>query len=260
MAEKKGRILVVDDAPAVTENLRLKIARSPFHADHEVLTAQGAEEALRLFEQEQPAIVISDIRMPGMDGLNMIRRMQQLREGCGYLILSGYDDFHLVREAFLLGVSDYILKPVDMEELCDKLARLHNARQTGRPALAAPPQPPPSGGDTLMVLALRYIQENIRYASLNMRMVSDHLNISYGYFSKLFKLTMQESFPDHLHRCRIALAKEYLRDPREKVVDIARKVGYESGSALSRAFKQFEGCYPTEYREGPAGGETLGLS
>ncbi|MBD0380853.1 response regulator [Paenibacillus sedimenti] len=92
--------------------------------------ADNGKDALRLIEFEQPDVVITDIRMPVLDGLQLIEEVKRRRiSACKFIVLSGYNDFSYAQSAIRFGVSDYILKPIEEEELEAILRRL--AQQIG---------------------------------------------------------------------------------------------------------------------------------
>ena len=90
------------------------------------MVAQAADgvSALALQEQYLPEIIITDIRLPGMDGLELIYQVQQKYPATKFIVISGYSDFEYAKRAIQLQVSDYLLKPVKEEELCKSLSRL----------------------------------------------------------------------------------------------------------------------------------------
>lgn len=118
------RVMLVDDE----EEIRMGISR---RIDWEKLgfllvgEAQNGVEALELCEQIRPDVVITDIKMPFMDGLELGRRLRQVLPAAKLLILTGFDDFEYARQAVSINVFEYLLKPVDAEELSLVLGRLH---------------------------------------------------------------------------------------------------------------------------------------
>jgi two-component system response regulator YesN len=121
------KVLVVDDEPLMRKGIVSKI-------DWQALGLECAGEATDSFDaleqirRLKPDILITDIRMPEMDGLELIERAQQLEPSLQFIIVSGYDDFQYARRAIRFGVSDYLLKPVKPEELRDSLRRLGSRR------------------------------------------------------------------------------------------------------------------------------------
>lgn len=117
------RILLVDDEEEVRKGILRKM-------DWEKLgfqvagDAENGEEALEKIEQLKPDVVMTDIRMPYMDGLTLTARIRQKYPSMKVLIFSGYDDFEYAQQAIKLNVTEYILKPVNVEELTEILNRV----------------------------------------------------------------------------------------------------------------------------------------
>ncbi len=117
------RLLIADDEDLVRRGLSALIQREAPEITI-VGTAADGVEALTLAEHTRPDIICTDIRMPGLSGLDLIERLKAAQPGVRTIILSGYDDFSYARRAIGLGVSEYLLKPVDADGLLAILARL----------------------------------------------------------------------------------------------------------------------------------------
>jgi two-component system response regulator YesN len=87
-------------------------------------TASNGIEALELIEKEEPDIVITDIRMPGYDGLDMIEKAKKINDDLEFIIISGYGEFEYAKKAMAFGVRDYLLKPINKDDLLNALLRL----------------------------------------------------------------------------------------------------------------------------------------
>lgn len=118
------KAMLVDDEPNILRNLQtvLPWAELGFEV---TATARNGEEALRLAEAKQPDLVLSDIRMPSMDGIAFVRALRERSGECDILMITGYQQFDYVKELLKYGVSDYILKPIDYDGLAETI------RQTG---------------------------------------------------------------------------------------------------------------------------------
>ncbi|MCI8454352.1 MAG: response regulator [Lachnospiraceae bacterium] len=117
------RIILVDDEAEVRESIIRKIdwALVGFQV---VGDAENGEEALEKIEVLEPDVVLTDIRMPYMDGLMLVERIRQKYPSMKTVIFSGYDDFEYAKRAIKLNVTEYILKPVNVEELTAILKRI----------------------------------------------------------------------------------------------------------------------------------------
>jgi len=121
-------IMIVDDEPASRKALEyvLDWERHGFQIAGE---ASSGEEALAMMAGQSYALIVTDIRMPGMDGLELAERIRSASD-VPILILSGYEDFEYARKAMRIGVEDYLMKPVEAAELVDKLAHIRRHLET----------------------------------------------------------------------------------------------------------------------------------
>lgn len=116
-------ILLVDDETAVREGIR---SRTPWEKyNFEVIGEAGnGIEALEMVTELRPDVVITDIRMPYLDGMELIKELKAAYPAITLIILSGYDEFTYAQQAIRFDVSEYVLKPVSVEDICNLLERL----------------------------------------------------------------------------------------------------------------------------------------
>lgn len=116
-------ILLVDDETAVREGIR---TRTPWERYNFCVVGEAGNgiEALELIEELHPDVVVTDIRMPYMDGIELIQKIRVSHPTTTLVILSGYDEFTYAQQAMRYDVSEYVLKPVSVEDLCNLLKRL----------------------------------------------------------------------------------------------------------------------------------------
>ncbi len=126
-------VLTVDDEPHIHSGLDAIIDWQAYGCEHAAFALDGTE-ALAIIEARRPDIVITDIRMPGMDGLELIRRVRGMD---GYapavILVTGYDEFEYARTALRFGVQDYLLKPIEEEELTRLLTAIRERGRRGSP-------------------------------------------------------------------------------------------------------------------------------
>ncbi|MCR5717361.1 MAG: response regulator, partial [Lachnospiraceae bacterium] len=117
------RLVIVDDEYIVVEGIKAIIQRTGM--DIKVVGSAGnGREALETIREMQPDLVITDIRIPYLDGLSLIEECREFLPETDYIVISGYTEFEYARRALLLGVKAYIDKPVTIEKLKDVIDRI----------------------------------------------------------------------------------------------------------------------------------------
>ena len=128
--ERRYRILVVDDEPMIARGIQSMLKRLAHPAVDRVETAFSGERAIAAIRSEKPDIVILDIRMPGISGLDVIEQCHGA-ESPIFFVLSGHDEFDYVKNAFKLGALDYLLKPASLDDLSALIDTATRNIQTG---------------------------------------------------------------------------------------------------------------------------------
>ena len=177
------RILFVDDEAIVREGLK-KCIDWEVNGFEVVGAAENGEKALAYLGQLSVNIVVTDIKMPVMDGLELIRNSRESGYDSKFLILSGYDDFQYAQRALRYGADDYILKPIKEEELLDALIRirdLHFPKQQTTLQL----HPQKYSGTVKTIISC--VEMNLDQPELSLKQIADEvLFMSGNYLSKLF--------------------------------------------------------------------------
>lgn len=115
------RVLVVDDELFVGELLKEYLSI----IGYEVTAVSNGEDAISILRQSQPHIVILDIRMPGMGGMEVLKNIKAKNRAIGVIMLSAYGDPEIVNEALRLGADHYLQKPMNLKHLVETLTMLH---------------------------------------------------------------------------------------------------------------------------------------
>ena len=123
---KNTNILIVDDDLSIRNTMQEYINNAGFASQ----TASTAEEALELIKINKYAVVITDIRLPGMGGLELTKVIKK-DNGADVIVVTGYSDDYSYEEAINIGASDFVIKPVRLEELLLRLRRVLKERQLG---------------------------------------------------------------------------------------------------------------------------------
>lgn len=243
------KVLIVDDEDIICESLKMDFERFEHGVNYQVYTALSAIEAEKIYKKVNPEIIISDINMPKVNGLTMIDKIRSVDKTCKIFVLSAYDDFDYVRRSFLIGVNDYILKPISFNELNMKLKE--NLQ------LNTKYEEPDAMGVFNIEDAMDFMKTHIN-EEISMSDVAQRMSVSYNYFSKLFRKHTGMNFPNYLLMLRMEKAKEYLNNPSVKINLIAQKVGYRyNPHHFSRDFSKYTGMSPKEYRKNKCISEEL---
>lgn len=117
------RVLIVEDEPAIARSIQILISQLSDSFSVIGMAYNGAD-GLELIKKEKPQVVFSDIRMPFLSGLEMIEETMKLGIPCQFIILSGYSEFEYAKKAMSFGVTEYLLKPIILEEMEKVLHKL----------------------------------------------------------------------------------------------------------------------------------------
>mgnify|MGYP004614177495 FL=1 len=258
------RLLIADDEKLEREALAEMVAR---RFEHEVVLelAENGRKAADTAVLWGADLILMDIEMPGMSGLDAARAVLAQRPGCRVIFVTAYSLFQYAHEAVHLGACDYLLKPVDPDELEASIRRAMRQVEAERKleelaTAKALPEPQDAGAapaedaadedsPAAMVMAQvrRYLEDNYMF-DLSLDSVSEILHISPAYLSAQFKKYQKMNFLDCLTELRINAAKELLADPLRSTAEVASMVGYDDSSYFARAFKKRTGMTPTQYR------------
>lgn len=241
------KIVIIDDEPIIAEGLSRSMPWEKWNCQV-VGTAFDGIEGQNLIRKVRPNLVITDISMPGMNGLEMIMGLKAEFPHMEISILTGFREFEYAQRAIQLGVTRLILKPSSMAEIEEAVTAMVNNLKEKKVILEEDDIDLKSNNNSFIVKnALKYIQENYK-RKITLNEVAEKTYVSQWYLSKLLNKHTGKSFSDILNRIRINVAKELLREPSMRIGTIAEEVGFMDMAHFSRVFKKFEGCSANEYR------------
>ena len=242
------RVILVDDERLIIRGLSSVVPWAELGCEVAGVAYDG-KSGLELIRNLRPDIVLTDIRMPNMDGLTMLAALRSEYPEIQTAVLTAYRDFDYARQAITLGVCRYLLKPSNLDELKEAV-RLMVSRLETMPARKEQPEEETvrAAGNHLVRAALSYMKEHCSEQHLSLGEVADHVYVSQWHLSKLLNRETGQSFFDLLGSLRISRAKELLADASMRVHDVAEATGFSDVGHFSRSFKRFAGCTPGEYR------------
>ncbi len=236
---EKAKCILVDDDQWALEDIKhiMRFDEAGFQLIGEY---SNAKDALFAIEAHRPQLVISDICLGGMSGLDMIDACRAKGFQAEFILISGYSEFEYARKAISADVCMYLLKPIDAEE-SQKALRKARAKLEGRQM-----QMEEEGRHTINQIR-EYIRQNYQQR-LALEDVADRFFINRSYLSELFREKFGKSFVQFKNEVRIEQAKTLLTDTGLSVAEIAGRCGFDNTSYFALVFRQQTGKSPGEFR------------
>ncbi len=235
------KILIIDDEPKIRNGLSNLLTR---REGWEVAGAyENAADALKYLAVNQVDVMITDIKMPEISGLELIARIRERDKKTAIIILSGYSNFQFAQRAIELGVSRYLTKPTNPRELICVL------EETEKKLGGKQEKEEDSGKipNLFVQKAADYIKLNYS-EKISIKEIADQLYLSPNYLSELFKKHTGKTFSEYLTEYRLEKACQLLDHAEYRVGDVSGMVGIHDGRYFSNMFKKKYGMTPTEYR------------
>lgn len=266
-------IYIADDEPKLRRGLA-RIIETSGHADWQVAgTAADGDTALREIRQLQPDVLFADIKMPGLNGLELIERVRRENEDMVILVISGFAQFEYAQEAIRYGVSEYIVKPLDPQKVTGALQRaedqigkrngaagaeagegvkLVQAAEASMFPLLADIDAANNSYSAVVLKAISYIRDHY---GRNIRLddIAGYAFVHPHYLSELFKKETGHNVSDVLCEYRLMVSRRELRKPGAKIYAVAGKVGFNDPKYFSQVFRKKLGLTPAEYIAHAAG-------
>lgn len=256
------RLLIADDE-MIERAVLYKTLQRNLGDRCEIFQAENGREALEIYEKENVQILILDIEMPGINGIEAAGRIREKDRDCCIIFLTAFDEFDYARKAIGIHALDYLLKPYDEKELIlvvEEAIRLTEERRkrneeekedSSKTKEDEESVEQEEGANVRMTkvteLILQYIRGNYMY-DISMQELAGIMNYSEAYFCKLFKQCFHKNFTSYLTEYRIEEAKKLLEQPTVNIKDVGRAVGYPDSNYFTKVFKRITGKNPTEYR------------
>ncbi len=247
------RILIVEDEDRT--RLGLKKLIGSIDDSFQVIGAAGdGREGKKLIEELKPDVVITDIKMPYMNGIEMIEHFKEVGFPCLFVLLTGHADFEYAQRAIKLHVADYLLKPLTKKDVKDLLNRLKLQLQL------TPQKDIPHKTDHAEIdeheayesesAVVHYVIDKIRNQYQDyicLESLASDLRLTPEYLSTLLHKELGQTFSSYLKQVRIEKAKELLKHGSLLVSEVAEAVGYSNSRYFCRVFKKETGMTASEF-------------
>ncbi|MFA6216751.1 MAG: response regulator [Candidatus Omnitrophota bacterium] len=229
------KILIVDDDADFRSELK------DYFDDYEVIEAANGSEALHILKQaHQVGLVILDVMMPGLSGMDVLREIKKADPSISIVILTGYSSKDVAVEALKAHADDYIEKPLDIHKIKEIVDRLLENKLEE------------SGIDTNSIRGkiekIKHFTERNCYKKISLRHVAQEVCLSPKYLSRIFKQVTGGSFSDYRLGLKMEKAKHLLLETGYNINQIADKLAYQNAESFIRIFSKNTGSTPADYR------------
>ncbi|MBW4845782.1 MULTISPECIES: response regulator [Clostridia] len=265
------RLMIAEDE--MIERIVLKkMLLKKFGEECQVFEAQNGNEAIEIFKREDIQVVILDIGMPGMNGIQAAEIMRKEKKDCCIIFLTAYDRFDYAKKAISIRAMEYLLKPYSQKEVLnvvEEALRIADKQEDkpeeiknhGEEEGAEVPDEEENAHQTLgdesdfsgsrLSVLTAMVEEYIRSNYMNdisMSETARAVGYSEPYFCRMFKLQFGQSFTSYLSEYRVREAKKLLAQPNVIVKEVGVRVGYMDSNYFTKVFKRLEGVNPSDYR------------
>lgn len=249
MPSDRPRVLFVDDNRDL-----IGFLKDEFSDEYAVSVASNGVKALRLIAQQSFDLIVTDLMMPEMDGIELARRLKS-DEGTvdvPLIMLTAKQDMGSMIEGLTLGADDYITKPFNNEILALKMKRLIGLKRKGLRRTLIDPTPSrieiTSLDEQLVEKAVRYVEENISRSDLSVEELAREMGMSRVHLYKKISTLTGKSPIEFIRLLRLKRATQYLAESQLTIAEIAYKLGFNNPKYFSKYFKEEFGILPSEYQ------------
>jgi YesN/AraC family two-component response regulator len=205
----------------------------------------NAGAAIHEIREKKPDVVFSDLRMPGYNGLELIEQLKGSGVDAEYIMLSAFDEYDAVRNFFLLGGVDYLLKPLDQDNaaiVLEKLSRKLASKNDLTPTVAFVPSQS-SGFDDLV----KYVAANFNKKH-NLVDLSERFSLNQTYICDLFSKQYGSTLIVFVTNLRMKEASRLILETDTPLKEVAVFCGYSNYHQFAKVFKLHFGIAPSQFR------------
>lgn len=241
------KTLIIDDIALVRDAVKI-LGQWDIFEISEIFEASNAQEALSIIHAEKPDIIITDMKMPVMDGTALLQYLEKEHISSKVIVISGFSDFSYMRTAIKSGVIDYILKPIDPQDLNNALAAAIEQLENQSPQAMDIPADSIQTTNSVIRNIKAYIDENYM-ADISLSDLAATFYLSKEHLSRLFKKETGQNLFSYIMDLKLAEAKRLLTETDQTLDDIAFSLGFSNGNYFSKVFKKNVGISPSNFRQ-----------
>ena len=242
------KAVIIDDITLVRDAIKMLGQWEVFGID-EIFEADNAEKGLEIICSRHPDIIITDMKMPVMDGTQLLKKIEELEIKSKIIVISGYSDYKYTRLAIQSGVIDYILKPVDPQDLNNALSAATAQLETeaGSSDTPSPENTDIKGSSKIVCEVIAYINDHY-LSDISLASIAENFFLSKEHLSRLFKKETGQNLFSYIMQLKLDEAKRLLQTTDMTLDEIAGHLSFSNGNYFSKVFKKNCGLSPTEYR------------
>lgn len=249
-------LLIVDRDRVIGKRLQ-SIVQNKETPRWTVCTAMNKEEALSHLMKFQTDIIVSVDQMPGYNAFELLAEARDHGICEHYIIMSEHHHPFTMRQAIRFKVTDYLFKPINVDELSSQLCELADKIEKEKTSSEAMPHPTPlgkankqEGGHSINIKKIVQFIDRHYTDDISLDQISDYVDLHPNYISALFKKEVGMNFIPYLRSKRINRAKELMATyPHASLDQISEMAGFENTRHFFNVFKKICGMTPGKYRE-----------
>lgn len=243
------RLIIIDDDSGTSNNLGNYFPWEE-HSFQVVGKFYDGYSAYQFLLENQVDLVLSDIKMPVMDGIELARLLNEQKRKEKIIFISGYKDFEYAQKAMEFGVSYYCLKPVTYREIKQKLSNIRQLLEQDK-----------NRTDSILMVSdeqlciqkkqVRKIKDYVKadYKDVTLDKIADYMKMNPSYLSRYFKENAGVNLFQYITCIRMKKALEFLQNEEYRTIyEISEKVGYSNSVSFTKTFRKQYGVTPSQYR------------
>ena len=259
------KVMIIDDEYLIRNLIKKCIDWNEIGIDI-IGEASNAVEGLNLIVKEKPNIILTDINMPITDGLDMSKCILEKYPDIKVIVITGYNEFEYAKRSIKIGVSDFILKPIDEEELKHSVLKLKDEILNENIKKKEYKEIKEKMLEFNSIINLndddyndnknlnidhikKFIVKNISNRDLSLKLVAEYFYVNPSYLSRIFKEKTDKTFSEYVVNTKVKIATEMLKHSNVKAYEISKKIGIDDPNYFSNWFKKCTGLSIKEYKK-----------
>lgn len=259
------KVMIIDDEYLIRNLIKNCIDWNEIGVEI-VAEASNAVEGLNLINKEKPDIILTDINMPITDGLDMSKCILEKYPDIKVIVITGYNEFEYAKRGIKIGISDFILKPIDEEELRNSILKIKNEildenlrkkeykdikeKMVAFNSIINLNDTSETEDKILNIEQIKkFIVKNISNRDLSLKLVAEYFYVNPSYLSRIFKEKTDETFSEYIMNTKVKIATEMLKNSNAKAYEISKKIGIDDPNYFSNWFKKYTGVSIKEYKK-----------